>query len=248
VFAYGRNAAATEDVVNQIAHEVIARESQFALETFSIEQALQQIALTPSRERQPIVLADTQDNPGGGGTASTTSLLKALIAASHSRVLAGVIYDPASALRAHDAGKGAFVDLALGARFDEGANVAGETPIIGRFEVMSLGDGVFTGTGPFYCGARMNLGPMALLRTGSVYIVVSSRKQQAADQAMFRHVGAEPREFAVLALKSSVHFRADFGPMAQRILVVTAPGPNIANPAELPFTKLRTGVRAGITL
>jgi microcystin degradation protein MlrC len=79
---------------------------------------------------------------------------------------------------------------------------------------------------------------MALLRTGTVRIVVASRKQQAADAAMFRHVGAEPAEARVLVLKSSVHFRADFGDMASRIVIVQAPGPNVADPARLPFTKL----------
>jgi microcystin degradation protein MlrC len=85
----------------------------------------------------------------------------------------------------------------------------------------------------------MNLGPMALLRLGELRIAVASRKQQAADQAMFRHLRVEPQEFAVLALKSSVHFRADFGAMASRILVVDAPGANIADPARLAFTKVR---------
>ena len=89
----------------------------------------------------------------------------------------------------------------------------------------------------------MELGPMALLRTGEVSIAVASKKQQAADQAMFRHLGVEPAAFAVLALKSSVHFRADFGPIAHRVLVVEAPGPNIADPAKLPFRKLRPGMR-----
>ena len=84
---------------------------------------------------------------------------------------------------------------------------------------------------------------MALLETGGVHIAVASRKQQAADQAMFRHLGIEPADYAVLALKSSVHFRADFGPIASRILVVEAPGPNVADPARLPFTRLRPGVR-----
>ena len=74
-------------------------------------------------------------------------------------------------------------------------------------------------------------------------IAVSSRKQQAADQAMFRHLGVEPTEHAVLALKSSVHFRADFGALARRILVVEAPGPNLADPARLPFRHLRPGMR-----
>jgi microcystin degradation protein MlrC len=84
---------------------------------------------------------------------------------------------------------------------------------------------------------------MALLEVGGVHIAVASRKQQAADQAMFRHLRAEPADYAVLALKSSVHFRADFGPIASSILVVEAPGPNIADPAKLSFKKLRPGMR-----
>jgi microcystin degradation protein MlrC len=79
---------------------------------------------------------------------------------------------------------------------------------------------------------------MALLRTGAMRIVVASRKQQAADAAMFRHVGAEPADARVLVLKSSVHFRADFGGFASRIVLVEAPGPNLANPARLAFTRL----------
>jgi microcystin degradation protein MlrC len=84
---------------------------------------------------------------------------------------------------------------------------------------------------------------MALLRVDDAWIAVASRKQQAADQAMFRHLGAEPRDFAVLLLKSSVHFRADFEPIARRVLIVAAPGRNVADPAALPFRRLRAGVR-----
>jgi microcystin degradation protein MlrC len=84
---------------------------------------------------------------------------------------------------------------------------------------------------------------MALLEIGSVHVAVASRKQQAADQAMFRHLRAEPADYAVLALKSSVHFRADFAAIASRVLVVEAPGPNVADPARLPFTRLRPGMR-----
>jgi len=74
-------------------------------------------------------------------------------------------------------------------------------------------------------------------------VVLASRKCQAADQAMFRHVGIEPRQSRIVALKSSVHFRADFEPMAKEVLVVKAPGPALADPAEFKWTKLRKGVR-----
>ena len=192
----------------------------------------------PSRGR-PIILADTQDNPGAGGHADTTSLVRALVASGLRHVLAGVICDPEAAARAHGAGEGASVELSVGGR----SGMPGESPLAARFKVIALGDGRFTGTGPFYHGARFELGPMALLEIGGVQVAVASRKQQAADRAMFRHLRAEPSEYAVLALKSSVHFRADFAPIAGRILVVEAPGPNVADPAKLPFRRLRPGMR-----
>jgi microcystin degradation protein MlrC len=236
-FGYGSDAESIDAAVAQVASVVAERETQFALEIFPIDAALREIERVPSLRGRPVILADTQDNPGGGGTADTTSLLKALHARRIERVLAGIVCDAQTAARAHSAGVGATIDAELG-----GASGGGETPFSGRFGVEALGDGEFTATGPFYLGSRMNLGPMALLRIGELRIAVASRKQQAADQAMFRHLHVEPQDFAVLALKSSVHFRADFGSMASRILVVDAPGANIADPARLAFTKVRRRV------
>ena len=54
---------------------------------------------------------------------------------------------------------------------------------------------------------------------------------------MFRHLGIEPAEQRVLVLKSSVHFRADFGPLASEILIVLAPGPSPADPGQLPLSQ-----------
>ena len=49
-----------------------------------------------------------------------------------------------------------------------------------------------------------------------VEVVVATRRLQAADQAIFRHLGVEPATRRILALKSSVHFRADFEPHRAR--------------------------------
>jgi microcystin degradation protein MlrC len=234
VFGFARDAPALERAATELGQAVLARESEFALDLVGI-QAATRLAHDASVARgRPIILADTQDNPGAGGNADTTSLLKALLAARVEGVLAGVIWDEQSAGRAHAAGEGATIELALGAH----SGFPAETPLVARFAVERLGDGRFIGTGPFYHGGRFELGPMALLRVGSTRVVVASRKQQAADAAMFRHVGAEPADARVLVLKSSVHFRADFGDMASRIVIVEAPGPNLADPARLLFTRL----------
>jgi microcystin degradation protein MlrC len=89
----------------------------------------------------------------------------------------------------------------------------------------------------------MKLGRCACLRVGDVRLAVASRKAQMADQAMYRQVGIEPTSQAILVNKSSVHFRADFGPIAETILVCAAPGPMPVDPAQLPWRRLRPGMR-----
>jgi microcystin degradation protein MlrC len=73
--------------------------------------------------------------------------------------------------------------------------------------------------------------------------MVVSRKMRALDQAIIRHVGIEPADCPILALKSSVHFRADFAPVAEQIIVAIAPGPVVADPAILNFRHVRAEVR-----
>ena len=183
-----------------------------------------------------MILADTQDNPGGGGDGDTTGVLAALVRAGAEDAVLGLLVDPAVAEQAHAAGEGAVIEASLGGK----SGIAGDSPLVGRYRVEKLGSGQFTGTGPFYGGSRMNLGPMALLRCEAapgVRVVLCCRKVQAADQAMFRHVGVEPAA-AMLG-----HARRRQG--AEDILVVLAPGPVVALPADLPYVNLRPGVRLG---
>jgi microcystin degradation protein MlrC len=55
--------------------------------------------------------------------------------------------------------------------------------------------------------------------------------------------GVNPEAMKVLVNKSSVHFRADFGPIASEILVAKSPGPMAADPGDLPWTRLKHGIR-----
>ena len=92
-------------------------------------------------------------------------------------------------------------------------------------------------------GREIDVGPMALLRVDGIRIVVTSKRFQALDQAPFRHLGIEPAEQKILVLKSTCHYRAEFEPLAEHIIVVLAPGYYLADPTDYPFKKLREGVR-----
>jgi microcystin degradation protein MlrC len=236
VFGYG-----SAQAVEQLRGIVADAEKSFALELHLAGDAVRR-----ARERgeygRPVVLADTQDNPGAGGNGDTTGLLKELIAQDAKDAVLGMLIDAESAKRAHEAGQGSNAVFSLGGK----SSIPGDAPLAGEFTVERLGDGRFTCTGPMFNGFRMTLGNMALLRSRAapgVRVVLASRKCQAADQEMFRHVGIEPRHSRIVALTSSVHFRADFEPIAREVLVVKSPGPALADPAEFAWTKLRKGVR-----
>jgi microcystin degradation protein MlrC len=238
VFAYGASAAVADRAADALTALVAAAEKDFAGRLYTPEEGVREALALARHATKPIILTDTQDNSGGGGSSDTTGLLAALVAADALSVL-GVMADPDVAAAAHQAGVGAAITVALGGK----SGAPGQAPFHGTFTVERLGDGAFTGTGPMWRGVKVRLGPMALLRVGNVRIVVASKRLQAADQSIFRHVGVEPAREKILALKSSVHYRADFQPIAEAILVVAAPGALIADPAALAFTKLRPGIR-----
>ena len=236
VFGYGSTSA-----VDELRGIVADAEKDFAMELHDAPDAVRR-AKTRGEAGKPVVMADTQDNPGAGGNGDTTGLLRSLIDQNAQDAVLGMLIDGASAQRAHEAGQGASVVFNLGGK----SRIPGDAPLAGEFTVERLGDGKFTCTGPMFKGFRMTLGNMALLRSRAapgVRVVLASRKCQAADQEMFRHVGVEPRKQRIVALKSSVHFRADFEPIAKEVLVVKSPGPALADPAEFKWTKLRKGVR-----
>lgn len=239
VCAYGTSQDAVDQAADALAEEILAREAEFLLPVWSPAEGVARAIELAKASSRPVILADSQDNPGGGGNGDTVGLLEELVRQGAEDAALAILYDPAAAAAAHAAGEGAEINLALGAI----SGLAGHRPLEATYRVERLGDGRMTGTGPFYKGARMELGAMALLRLNGVRIVVASCKLQAADQSCFRHLGVEPAEQKILALKSSVHFRADFEPIAEDILVVAAPGPNPLDHNELTYHKLRPGVR-----
>ena len=239
VLAFGAEREATAATAERLAGLIAEREGDFIAEVWQPEAAVRHAIERARGAGRPVVLADTQDNPGAGGEGDTVGILEELVRQDAQGAVLAILIDPEAAAAAHEAGRGSSLHIGLGAWSDQ----PGQEPLVADWQVEALGEGPLTGTGPFYRGAQMNLGRMALLRTGGVRVVVASIKMQAADQAVFHHLGLEPAEQSVLVLKSSVHFRADFDPIAAETLVVAAPGPNPVDHLALPYRHLRPGLR-----
>jgi len=238
---YGWDQAAVDAAADKLVAEVKAKEADFAGESLDADTAAVRAIELARTASKPVILADVQDNPGAGGTSDTVGILRALIRHKARGAVVGMLIDEEAARAAHATGEGKIMRRGIGAV----VGYAGETPVEADWRVVKLGDGQFTGTGPFYGGARFQMGPMALVtdEASGVSVVLACRRVQAADQEMFRHVGVEPGKTPILVLKSTVHFRADFQPIAETILIVNSPGAHISDPREYAYRNLREGIR-----
>ena len=239
---YGLDRDAAEAAADRIAAAIREREPQFAGKLYTPDEAVTEaLRLRAQGATRPIMLADIQDNPGAGGTSDTVGLLRALIAHRAKGAVIGMMVDPEAAERAAALGEGALLDCGVGAK----VGYAGETPVEAKWRIVRTGSGRFTGTGPMYGGAKFQIGPMALItdEASGVSAVLAAKRIQANDKEMFRHVGVEPAQVPILGLKSTVHFRADFQPIAEAILCVNSPGAHVSDPAGLPYRNLRRGIR-----
>jgi microcystin degradation protein MlrC len=239
VFAYADEASVARAATDRLLNIVNEAESDYDCPVYEPGEAVRKAMAIAAHATRPVVIADTQDNPGAGGNSDTTGMLRALVENRAQHAAIGLIVDPEAAKLAHGAGEGAEIEIALGGK----SGISGDSPFQARFVVERLSEGRFTCAGSFYRGTHMNIGPCACLRIGGVRIVVACAKPQMADQEMYRFIGIEPTTEKILINKSSVHFRADFAPIAHDILVAKAPGPMLADLAEFPWKRLAPGIR-----
>ena len=183
----------------------------------------------------PVVLADVQDNPGGGGSNDTTGLLRALVTARARGALMVHIADSETVAAAVEAGEGAQLNIGVGGKIDPATGA----PVDGPWRVVAVRDGRFTGVGPMYAGTAIDLGPVVLLEQHGVQVIVAGKRMQASEPALIRHVGLEPSEVPILCVKSSVHFRGAYEELASEIILIGAPGLVTMDLASLNYTKSR---------
>ncbi|MEM9320513.1 MAG: M81 family metallopeptidase [Pseudomonadota bacterium] len=241
--AYREDLAEAEAAVARMLARIASAEAWFDGSPLSPDAAVQAAMARP--EGLPVVLADVEDNPGGGGASDTTGLIQALVSQGAKGAMLGLLHDPWAAQAAHEAGLGAEITLPLGGR----SGCTGDAPFSSRFAVEALSDGRVVYEGAMYGGGIGQIGSSAALRVlgtdADLRIVVSSIRSQCLDRAQFRHLGLEPEAARIIGVKSTVHFRADFDPIAQGSIVVAVPGALSSDPSSVHYKHLRPGVRLG---
>jgi microcystin degradation protein MlrC len=187
----------------------------------------------------PVLLLDHADNVGSGGTEDVMTVIREVMRAGLEDVAVAAVCDPAAVTEMARAGVGATVTLALGGRTDmPSIGLEGE-PLTVTGRVRTLSDGEWVVRGPMYTGVKVSMGPSAVLDTGKVQIVVVSRHHEPWDQGVFTSLGIDPRSKRYLLLKSRVHYRAGFAPIARATITCDGEGVTTSDNTRLDFRNLR---------
>ena len=214
---------------DQLGEWIYARREDWQLELLPARAALEKAETTG---RYPIILADMQDNTGGGSPGDSTGVLQTFIDMQLEDACVLYIVDPEAAALCHEAGVGARLPLEVGGK---SSPLQGD-PVSMDVEVAALADGAFRYDGPMYAGLSGNMGPSAHVVQDGIHVLLVSLREQPFDTALARTLGLDPRQMRYICVKSSTHFRAGFESWAGAIHVVAEP--SVHSLRDLSFRRL----------
>ncbi|MCY4591065.1 MAG: M81 family metallopeptidase [Alphaproteobacteria bacterium] len=221
---------------DRMVSEIWNRREEFVYQGEPLADALDR---AKALDQGPVLLLDHADNVGSGGTQDVMTVIDAVLRAGLEDVAVAAVHDPDAVRVMQAAGIGAEVTLELGGRTDMPSVGLSGRPLTVRGRVKTLTDGEWTVRGPMYTGVRVSMGHSAVLDTGRVEIVITSRHHEPWDTGVFTSVGIQPQHKRYLLLKSRIHYRAGFGPLGTHTITCDGEGVTTSDNRLLDFRKVR---------
>jgi microcystin degradation protein MlrC len=187
----------------------------------------------------PILLLDHADNCGSGGTQDVMTVLAEIMRQQLDDVAVAAICDPGAVQELSRAGIGRTVTIKLGGKQSMPSIGRQGEPLTVTGRLRTLTDGEWIVRGPMYTGVTVRMGPTAVLDTGRVKIVVTSHNHEPWDLGVFTSVGIDPRTCRYLMLKSRIHYRAGFAPIARHTIACDGIGVTTSDNSVLAFKHVR---------
>ena len=163
---------------------------------------------------RPDLLVEPADNIGGGATGDATGVLRALLDVAEPSLI--VLADPESVAALADLPVGTTASLAVGGR----ANPFDEGPVELEAVLLSRSDGRFRledeHSHAVSDGMEIEMGPCAVVRSGPVTILLTSRATVPFDLGQLRSQALDPAAFALIGVKAAVGHRRAYDPVAGR--------------------------------
>ena len=197
-----------------------AREAfQFGVPVGTVEEMVEQAQACVT---QPVILADSGDNPTGGGVGDRAEVLKALLQRKFANALVAGIADlPATELcYRHIVGDS--VTLRIGATLD----LEGSRPVEGAAEIL------------FLLPADEPRERQAVVRMDGVTVVLTARRRPFHHISDFTRLALHIQSYKLLVVKSG-YLSPELAPLANPNLMALSDGSILQNLDRLPPNRLR---------
>ena len=176
----------------------------FGCETGSIEECVDKAIASPTA---PVVLADSGDNPTGGGVGDRADVLAELIAKGATGTIFAGIADKIATESCYAAGVGARIAVTIGASLD----IKGSKPVSANVEVKFL----LETTDPAL--------REAVVSTSGIDVVLSAKRRPYHNIADFTQLGLDPHSAKIIVVKSG-YLSPELAPLASPNLMALSPG------------------------
>lgn len=175
-----------------------------------------------SSPTHPVILADSGDNPTGGGVGDRAEVLAELIRRRVPSALVAGIADLPATRACYAAGVGASVPLRIGATLDPD----GSTPVAAHAQVRFLAE------------TQAPAERQAVVAIDGITIVLTARRRPFHSFADFQSLGLDPRTQRLLVVKSG-YLSPDLAPIANPGLMALTPGVVDQHVTRAPRHRLR---------
>jgi len=182
----------------------VREEFVFGCETGSIEECVAKAIASPTG---PVVLAESGDNPTGGGVGDRADVLAELIAKGATGVVFAGITDKAAIESCYAAGVGATLELTVGASLD----TKGSKPVTGRFIVKLLHETADAAD------------RQAVVSIGGIDLMLSAKRRPYHNIVDFTRLGLDPRTAKIVVVKSG-YLSPELAPIANPNLMALSAG------------------------
>ena len=176
----------------------------FGSETGSLEEC---VARAMESRTHPVVLAESGDNPTGGGVGDRADVLAELIARDAEGVVFAGIADKPATDACYEAGVGAELELSIGATLDR----LGSKPVHARVKVRLLHETADAAD------------RQAVVLIGGIELVLSAKRRPYHNIADFTRLGLDPHSARIVVVKSG-YLSPELAPIANPSLMALSEG------------------------
>ncbi|NKK62499.1 microcystin degradation protein MlrC [Rhizobium leguminosarum bv. viciae] len=176
----------------------------FGCETGTLEECVEKAIASPTA---PVVLAESGDNPTGGGVGDRADVLAELIARNATGVVFAGIADKPATEACYAAGIGAELELSVGASLDN----KGSKPVIARFTVKFLHE------------TSDPTDRQAVVSVSGIDLVLSAKRRPYHNIADFTRLGLDPHQAKIIVVKSG-YLSPELAPIANPNLMALSTG------------------------